>query len=509
MTSRSRWITFALIVFYALGMAYTNNRFTILDDESTIVAVAGHPILPTLELFLAGGHQHEHPPVSDILLHVWLVATHFSFFALRLFANVFFIAGAFFTSRSAHRLAREKAYWGTLILCFVWPFAFQYGRITGWYAVSMFLVALLTWLYLRILEDQSPWLWASFVLASILLLWSNYFGVALLFLLFLDLIIFHRQLAIKNSKPLLISTAIVATSFVPLLRVVLANVKIHAAPVVSHMDWKGAIAAVGYPVFSIFGSAAVAPWFLPLSIPVFLSTIALLVAIWFSSGRKWLVYFFLAMILLELSGHMNIKRVLFLLPWLFLAIGVAASSARSHYPWLASAAVAVMVIAGWIGIVSGKHYATTNLYEPWERVAQMVSDDARHGATVISENPPFFLYLDYQLGLEAETGASQAAYLGEALYRSHGYTILEPDDRQPLAEGLRGRVVLVNGSGDIEHVQWTNRLNDRLRQRCTTLGQYRAAPDPAAALKQQFARNTPVLAYRVDVTWYDCSDETR
>jgi hypothetical protein len=375
----------------------------------------------------------------------------------------------------------------------------------------MFLVFLLTWLYLRILEERGYWSWVSFTLASIFMVWSNYFGVAILLLLFVDFMMFHRVLARKNTRQFLISTAVIAVSFVPLLHVVLTNVGVHTARIASDMNWKGVIATVGYPIFSIFASVAVAPWFLPLSIPIFVSTIVLLVSIWFSSGRKWLVYFILSMILLGLSGHLDVKRVLFLLPWLFLAMGVATFSDTSRYPKLASAAIAVIVIVGWVGIISGRHYATSNLYEPWGRVAHIVAGDARRGATVISENPPFYLYLDYQLGLERDTGGAPAANMGERFYLDHGYKILEPDENnwQLLAEGLHDKVVLVNGSADKPHVLLTSALDGRLRQRCRTLGEFRAAPDPAAALKEKFAKNTAVLAYRTDVTWYDCSNQVR
>ena len=57
------------------------------------------------------------------------------------------------------------------------------------------------------------------------------------------------------------------------------------------MDWKNEFAMAAYPAFSIFASAAVAPWFLPLSVPVALAVLALFVCIWFSPGRRWLVYY--------------------------------------------------------------------------------------------------------------------------------------------------------------------------------------------------------------------------
>ena len=60
MSNRCALVTVLMIAVYLAVMASTNNVFTILDDESIIIAVAGHPILPTIQLFLEGGFQHEH-----------------------------------------------------------------------------------------------------------------------------------------------------------------------------------------------------------------------------------------------------------------------------------------------------------------------------------------------------------------------------------------------------------------------------------------------------------------
>ncbi len=164
------------------------------------------------------------------------------------------------------------------------------------------------------------------------------------------------------------------------------------------------------------------------------------------------------------------------------------------------------MIAGWIGIASGKHYATTNLYEPWNQVAQVVAGDARSGATIISENLPFFFYLDYELGVESETEAAYNPYLGEELYRTHGFKILGPFTAGSVAENARGKVVLVNGTSFPEAVQWTNDVSDRLRARCKPLETYQAIPDPAATLKAEYSTGAPILPYRVAVTWFECSN---
>jgi hypothetical protein len=500
-----RLVTLLIVAVYAVVMVSTNTRFTILDDESKIIAVSGHPIIPALRQFLAGEAGHEmHPPATDVLLHLWLVATHFSFFALRIFANLFFIAGAWVVAKSAGKIAGPAAYFAALILAFVWPFAFQYGRITGWYCYSFFLVAWVTWAYLQLLDDRGLRAWLIFAVASLLLVWSNYFGVAILLLLMADLLLFQRMLALSRLLPLLAVVALVALALLPIVSIAVRDMAEFAAPAADRFDFKSEFVTAAFPAFSIFASAAVAPWYLPLSIPIACAVLALLLALWFSPGRRWLVYFLLAMVTLDLSGGMSIKRVLFLLPWLFLSMSVAAASSASRLPRVAVGALAVIVACGWIGIASGGHYATTNLYEPWGEVAAVVAQDARRGATIVSENPPFFLYLDYQLGLEADTSDTVDAYLGQAEYRTHGYRILQPALTQLDAAAFSGRVVVVNGAGFVGDVQDLTAFNDALRARCQTLGTYRAAPDPAAAFKQRFTKDVPVLAYRTQVFWYDC-----
>jgi hypothetical protein len=301
----------------------------------------------------------------------------------------------------------------------------------------------------------------------------------------------------------------IAVSFLPLVGIVLKNLGEHAATGGSHKGLKAMVAMVGYPTFSVFGSVAIAPWFLPLSIPVVIAALLLIVSIWFSSGRRWFIYFILAMILLALSGHLDVKRVLFLTSWFFLAMGLAAFSETSRYPRLAMAAIAVLVTVGWIGIFSGRHYATSNLYEPWGQVARVVASDTERSATVISENTQFFFYLDYQLGLGSDTGASEGSYLGEELYRAHGFTVLKPFDDKPLPTKFHGKVVVVNGEGLKADMESVKAVNEQLQQQCMTLGEYKAAPDPAAALKRKLATHAlvRVLDYRTDVTWYACPAE--
>jgi hypothetical protein len=63
---------------------------------------------------------------------------------------------------------------------------------------------------------------------------------------------------------------------------------------------------------------------------------------------------------------------------------------------------------------------------------------------------------------------------------------------------------MVNGLGVMGQVEDQSALNDALRLRCSTLGEYHAVPDPVAEWKAHFVKGAPILAYRTSVIWYDC-----
>ena len=490
---------------YLVVMLCTNAHFTILDDEANSIAIAGRPIGAALYTFFSGSaHRELHPPLTELVWHAWMKATNYSFFFLRVLANIFYIGAAFFTGKCAEKLAGRKAYWLTLLLALGWPFSFQYGRIAGWYTLSAFLLSVVTWTYLHLMEDGGRWWWASFTFASILLVWSSYFGFVFLLLLLSDMLIFHREVATRYWRRMMVMGALIALAFIPLLRVASADVGSYVGSETASISLKQEIATIGYPVFALAGSSAVAPWYWPLSVPVLLAAIGLIIALWRSDAKRWLIYVLLAMSAMDAARVFDIKRTLFFLPWIFLMIGISMCGEIASRRRMATGAVAVMMLAGWIGIASGRHYATTNLQEPWGSVARMVAQDARHGATIVAATPPFSLYLDYQLGLQNAMGAADGSNLGDDVYRAHGYKVVEPADVR--SASLRGKVVLVKGTGLMEDVTAMHALDASLNARCSRLGEFRAAPDPAIWLKRRFTRNVPLLAYRTDVIWYDCSN---
>ncbi len=121
------WIAVAL---GAILMA-SHPWFTPVDGEIAIVDVAARPAWATMNLFMSGGGQHEHPPRSDLPLHGWLWLTNGNIHLLRLPSVVFYLLGAWFLVQAARRMAGDCARNCTLILLLLRPFGFHLGRLAG------------------------------------------------------------------------------------------------------------------------------------------------------------------------------------------------------------------------------------------------------------------------------------------------------------------------------------------------------------------------------------------
>jgi uncharacterized membrane protein len=151
----------------------TNPWFTAVDDEVVIADVAARPALQTINVFLSGSGQHEHPPLSDLFLHGWLWLTNGNLYLLRLPSVVFYLIGIWFLVKAARRIAGDRAGYSTLALLLLWPYGFHYGRVAGWYAFTFMLVSLLTLVYVKYLEDQSLRTWFLLGICALALIYTK------------------------------------------------------------------------------------------------------------------------------------------------------------------------------------------------------------------------------------------------------------------------------------------------------------------------------------------------
>ena len=97
--------------------------------------------------------MHEHPPLYDLLLHGWLRLTGGEIHLLRLPSVVFYVVGAWVLSLVAKRFGGAQSQFWTLAVVTLSPFGFHFGRLATWYSCAFLLVSLVTWTYVRFLDE--------------------------------------------------------------------------------------------------------------------------------------------------------------------------------------------------------------------------------------------------------------------------------------------------------------------------------------------------------------------
>ena len=375
-------------------MMASNPWFTPVDDEIAIIDTAARPAFATMKLFFSGGGQHEHPPLSDLILHGWLWLTPGNIHLLRLPSVIFYLLGAWFLVQAARRMAGDRARKYTLILLVLWPYGFHLGRLAGWYSFTFLLVSLLTLAYLKYVERPSPRSWMPVVLCALALVYTNYFGWAFLGFLGLDLLLrFPRE---RRTWLLLLATGVfLIAASIPIMRAFFTELHVGAgtAPAGS------AIATGVYNLYCLFVSESVAPWFWVPGVAAGLAiACALLLVLVYAKPeeRRFLLYFAALLAVMTFMQIVTTRRSLMISPWLILPIGttLATVTLPSARRLLAGSLILVGAI-GWYGIFSRELYAAPHWIEPWDQVARQAAEVAGNGGIVIGNNPSFFFYLTY------------------------------------------------------------------------------------------------------------------
>jgi len=498
-------IAIVLIMFGAALMA-TNHWFTMVDDEIAIIDVAAKPMLHTVGAFLGGTGQHEHPPLSDLILHGWLRLTNGNAHLLRLPSIFFYILGVWFLVLAARRIAGERAGYCALILVLLWPYGFHFGRIAGWYSFTFMLVSLVTLVYLRYLEHPSLTSWLPVVLTALAMVYSNYFGWALLACLGLDLVCrFPRD--VGKWMLLLATGAILLAASLPVIPAFIAELHKGGKPTLSI----SAIPVGIYNLYCLFVSESVAPWFWAAGITAGLAIACalLLVAIYATpSARRWLFYFAVLLMGMTVLQIGNTKRVLMISPWLILAIGTSLAVTTSQTARrILLASLAIIAAIGWFGIFSRKYYAGPRWIEPWDQTASHAATAIDHGGIVIGNNPSFFFYLTYDLPETnpATNPTTKGHFVGFLPISVRFPSVYSPQQWAVAGRPTSRNMLLVDGLS----FQVTGPSMDEIRawinSRCRITDEEHLVHDPGADWKREYQPQTGQRAWRIQEDQYDCS----
>jgi 4-amino-4-deoxy-L-arabinose transferase-like glycosyltransferase len=502
------WWVAGVLLALGVGLVLTNPHFTFLDDETSIVWGAAQPAARILGYFLHGTGFHEHPPLYDLLLHGWLRLAGEEIWSLRLPSIAFYLTGIWVLAQAAARLAGARAGRALVWIAVLWPYGFHYGRLAAWYSLCFLLVSLLTLAYLRILESPSRGNWISLGLCSLVLVWANYFGWAILACLGADYLVRCRQDRRLTLRPWAAIAALLTISYLPLARAFWHELAAHTP---SGHDWLARGLYGIYGLYTLAVSESVAPWFWWLGIPAALATAALLLILVATPqpGRRFLVSFAALFALMTALGILTTKRLMLIAPWLLLPAAMLAAGAslsgaetrlsprRRRAGTLLAVCLATVFAIGWFGVFSRRHYAAPRFLEPWPAVARQAAAQLDHGAIVLGRNPSFLFYLSYAIASGERHGPRPL----EALPHPNVYS---PEDWISAGRPLKPVMNLVIGVPVYGPSDPLRGAEAWLDSHCRLESDNRELRDSGYAFKQRFFPQLGEPEWRVETRRYAC-----
>jgi hypothetical protein len=493
------------LMLLGIALVASNANFAIVEDETSSLGVAAQPVRETLGMVWSGNGQIGHPPLYDILFHFWLRLTGGTFESLRVPSILFFLAGLFLLARAARRLGGPGSAQAVVWLGALWPFGFHYGRLTASYAFSFFLVAGLTLAYLRYLEDQSFGRRAWFFLVAGALLWTNYFGWAILGCFAMDQFLRHRA-AEGSARPaiLLRTGALLCVAFVPLFRAfrteLITGSNLHHRPL-------ALLANAAFSVYSLFVSESVAPWDWFLSIPASLAILACVGLVATSAprnARRFLLYCALLIVVMAVSGILPARNLLMISPWLLLPVGVAVGTNKSFQIRIGLPLALLMISGiGWFGIYSRHYYSEPRFLEPWPQVAEDAARKVQSGATLIANNPSFLFYLTYIL--HTPDGGTPWKFAGLLPDQVRHPRVKSPEEWLAAGHPVGPSMIWVRGVGSPQTDQPMDEAAHELGSACGTQTSRLLMRDPGYEWKQRIFPEMTAMQWRVEVREYDCA----
>jgi hypothetical protein len=497
------------LLLLGIGLVTTNRSVTFIEDEATILDLATRPVRQTLAQFSSGQTTpYSHPPLFDLLLHFWLRWTGGSFDYLRIPSILLFMAGLFLLGRVGRHLTGRSGGSAVTWVGALWPYGFHFGRLAVWYSCSFFLVSGLTLAYLKYAEERTTARWTAMFLFSLGLIWTSYFGWAILACLAIDLILRFRNAKFAWGIGMLAGTAaLLVVAFLPALPAFRYSLG-SDMKVPHHVLSIAANAA--FTVYSVFVSESVAPWHWALSIPAAIGMLlCVALVVWFSpsSARRFVFYAASLMAVMAFVGILNTKRVMILTPWILLPVGVAIEAAKPRWATF-SLAAALFAIGGigWYGIYARRYYSAPRFIEPWQDVAADAAGQIRNGATVIADHPSFRLYLTYDL--QAPRQAGPWRFEGLVPDPVPYPNVFLPEGWVAAGYPINRKMILIRGGNDPGGNMPIDEAARRLDQACSSISSRLRMRDDGYKWKQRFFPELGEPLWRIEIREYECGSSS-
>jgi hypothetical protein len=487
----------------AAALVASNRWFLVVDDECAIIDRATLPAAETLRLYTHGIGEHEHPPLYDLILHGWLRISSGEMNLLRVPSILFYALAAFILAKASERLGGKRAQVSVFCIVAFWPFGFHFGRLACWYSFSFLAVSLLTLAYLNFMEQSTRrnWLWV--LLCGVALIYTSYFGWAILGCLAVDFL-YRRRASIRNVLwPLLGTGLLLFIANLPLLRAFLHE--LHGGVKQSHSILS--ILLLGaYNLYCLIVSESVAPWFWFLGIPAATAIGVCLLLIFFygqPEASRFLLYFAGLLTVMTILGIVETKRTLLIGAWLVLPIGVAIGTLKQNLVRrVIFASFALAIAFGWYGMFYRKLYAAPHWNEPWPAIANEAAATVRRGGVVVGNNSSFFFYLTYFLMPRDAVGSSRFHGLlpTTAIYPG----VYNPEQWIAAGRPMEASTLVVKGLSFPKPPTEIEQAKQWLEGRCLEQNVERFAHDQGAIWKQRYMPAIPQPEWRIELIRFSC-----
>jgi len=488
-----------LLPALAVALIATNRWFAVIDDEAVIIDRAAKPARQTIQLFLSGVGEHEHPPLYDLILHGWLRLTNGNVHLLRLPAIAFFVLGVWVLAMAAKLMGGNRAQASVLWIAVLWPYGFHFGRLAAWYSFCFLLVSLVTFCYLIFLNESTRANWLWLLLSSMALVYSNYFGWALLGCLAFDFVLRNISRVATWWLPFLATGALLLVAYAPVFAAFVGELR-HGP----HADFHPlSVAASGvYNLYCLFVSESVAPWYWFAGISAGLATSFCLILTVLGTpwpARRLLLYFVALFFIMTVLGIIQPKRVMLISAWIILPVGVALGTLPKRFLRQTIMVSLVLVAAiGWLGIFSRNLYAAPRWIEPWNKVSEHATSIIRNGGIVIGNNPSFFFYMTYSL---PDDGSNGFAGLLPTIHRTGIY---DPTQWLDAGRPVRATTLLIKGLHFDVPAGPTDAAEGWLDEYCSLQASEHLVHDPGAKWKQHFSPQIDQPEWRIEIRSYSC-----
>jgi len=195
------------VLCFVVRLLYLTTQDICIDEPFSIYHAQGS--ISDIIRFLKPTNN---PPLFEIFLHYWIKLFGISAFSVRLLPLIFGSLSIIFIYKIGARFfSFSVGLTAALLYCFS-THAIYYAHDCRTYALFLFLGTTSVYYFLKLIsEKEVKWDLALWILSSVLLIFSHYFGIILLFVEFIAILFFAK----RQIKTFLIGFGLIALLYSP------------------------------------------------------------------------------------------------------------------------------------------------------------------------------------------------------------------------------------------------------------------------------------------------------